>query len=203
MAWEQIPFRDEEGIPGKNPGIFCFRSKRNESFLPMKKVTQEGRVGEILEGFFSRSGWTERILEGQVLESWAETVGKEIAEKTQPLRIRYGVLQVRVSNSVWMQQLHFFKGLILQKLNQGLREKNPKAVVVRELKFFLGEVENAESSAPPIHRDHPPTELTSAEKERIEREVAVVKDPELRVALTRIFSKGLETEKSKGSVPKK
>jgi len=163
----------------------------------IKKEIKRDRLGEILEAFFIRLGWSEKILEAKAIDYWTEVVGKEIAEKTQPFRVRNGVLQVRVPNSVWMQELHFFKNHILQKLNQRLKERNPQALPLKDLKFFLGEVKVMEYPRIQTGRDFPAQELTLNEKEKIHQAVAFIKDPELREVFQRFFSRGLEAEKSK------
>ncbi len=148
-----------------------------------------------MEKYFSRSGMKRRLAEQRVLDSWKKAVGRGIAEQTQPLRVQNGVLQVRVSNSVWMQQLQFMKGMILQKV----REETGVADLV-DLRLFLGEVlsgggpeadtGNREDRAP-----EPAETLTESEKERIRKEVSRLGDPEMRKVFESVFSRGLATGK--------
>ncbi len=166
------------------------------------KKIEGKRLGEILESCFGRAGWGERIIEGKAIDYWPEAVGSEIAEKTQPFRIRAGVLQVRVPNSVWLQELHFFKTLILQKLNHRLKEKDPQARPLKDLKFFIGEKEPVESVRIQARREPPVQELTWAEKEKIQKTVVLIKDKDLREVFQRFLSRGLQTEKSKSKTGK-
>lgn len=165
----------------------------------MKKKGEE-EIGSILKTFFTRSGFGERMLESWALKIWRNVVGKEIAEKTEPLRIRHGILQVRVAHSVWMQQLHFFKPLLLKKLNERFKEKGVREGILQDIKFFVGEIEEIEASgsgsAPGFALN---LELSPMEKESIEREVAHIQDLELKESLARIFlrAKALQIHRSK------
>ncbi len=95
-------------------------------------------LGEVLEPFFKSSGLKRRIQEKKLLDSWEKAVGVAIAERTQPIGVKNRVLQVRVSSSVWMQQLQFMKGLILQKLHEQAGNH-----FLQDLRFFLGEMESS------------------------------------------------------------
>jgi len=146
-----------------------------------KRAQRPSPVAEVLEKFFSRSGLKRRLTDQRILDSWKKAVGRGIAEQTQPLRIQNRVLQVRVSNSVWMQQLQFMKGMILQ--------------------LFLGEVN--EGGAPGGEEEnrreiasHTEQKLTESEKERIRKEVARISDPEMRRIFERVFSRGLSAAKA-------
>lgn len=162
-----------------------------------QKKIEGKRIGEILETWFTRAGWGERMIEGKAIGCWPEAVGKEIAEKTQPFRIRAGVLHVRVPNSVWMQELHFFKNLILQKLNHRLKQRNPQASPLKDLKFFIGERELGALSRVQSRVEPQVRELTWADKERIQNAVVFIKDKDLREVFQRFLSRGLQTDKSK------
>ncbi len=67
-----------------------------------------------------------------VFDFWNEVVGREIAEKTRPQLIRGKVLWVNVSDSVWMQQLHFQKMMLLEKINERLGTDS-----IEDIRFHL------------------------------------------------------------------
>jgi hypothetical protein len=167
------------------------------SFLIMNKRAQKpSPLGEVLEKFFSRSGLTRRLADQKILDSWKRAVGRGIAEQTQPLRIQNRVLQVRVSNSVWMQQLQFMKGMILQRV----REETGVADLV-DLRLFLGEVKEedaVEGGGENREEIEPKTlgNLTESEKERIRKGVAALSDPEMRKIFESVFSRGLAIGKT-------
>jgi predicted nucleic acid-binding Zn ribbon protein len=153
------------------------------------------RLGKILENCLSRVGLQQRIQEQRIIDAWELMVGKAIAEMTEPVRVRNRVLQVKVTNSVWMHELQFHKKLIIQKLNGCAGD-----AVVQDLWFFIGEKE-AGKEVPPEggknKRERQARDLSREEKERIEREISHLDDPEMREILLRVFSKGLTWEKGR------
>lgn len=77
----------------------------------------------LLAELFNRKDWQKRIDMHQIFQSWDRAVGKEIAKHAQPAVIRGNVLWVDVTDSVWMQQLHMQKMLLLERINRKLTEK--------------------------------------------------------------------------------
>jgi hypothetical protein len=155
-------------------------------------------LGEILENFFGRSGLKARLTEQRVLDSWRKAVGKGIGEQTQPIRIQNRILQVRVSNSVWMQQLQFMKGMILSKIKEETGMED-----LEDLRFFIGEVEGGEGEdGIAEHRPGGEEEakgwekLSDAEMTRIRREVDALADPELRKIFESIFARSFAMGKT-------
>jgi hypothetical protein len=161
-----------------------------------KRSQKPSPLGEVLEKFFSRSGLKLRLADQRILDSWKRAVGGGIAEQTQPVRVQNRVLQVRVSNSVWMQELQFMKGMILQRV----REETGVADLV-DLRLFLGEVNEegaVEGGAENRGEIEPKTleDLTESEKDRIRKEVAALSDPEMRKIFESVFSRGLAIDKT-------
>jgi len=153
-------------------------------------------LGEVLEKYFGRSGLGARLKEQKALGSWRKAVGKGIGEQTQPIRIQNRVLQVRVSNSVWMQQLQFMKGMILKKIKEETGMED-----LEDLRFFIGEVEGEEGNAEPrpggVEKQPKELEkLSEAEMTRIRKEVEVLADPEMRKIFEGIFARSFAMGKS-------
>ena len=151
------------------------------------------RLGKILENYFNREGLHHRIQEQKILDAWTVMVGDAIAEMTEPVRLRGRVLQVRVSNSVWMYELQFHKKLIIQKLNEHAGEP-----VIQDLWFFVGE-KGQGKIAPPSgekeNREKKRRDLSKEEKNQIEREISHLVDAEMKEILFGVFSKALISEK--------
>ena len=74
-------------------------------------------VGPILKSVIQNLGLEKGLLQQRVIFSWPDVVGKEIAQKTTPLRIRGSKLFVEVESSSWMNHLLYLKPIILSKLN--------------------------------------------------------------------------------------
>jgi predicted nucleic acid-binding Zn ribbon protein len=77
-------------------------------------------MNQLLAAFFDNKKWRNRLELHAVFEFWDATVGEEIADIAQPSLIRGSVLWLKVADSVWMQQLHMQKTLLLEKINQQL-----------------------------------------------------------------------------------
>ncbi len=169
---------------GKQAGMAAnHRSQRNRRRGP-------ARWGEIALRLPGGPALVRRMQLQKLLDSWNLAVGTGVAEQTKPKRVRDGVLEVNVSTSVWMQQLQFMKGLILEKLRgQG----SP----IREIRFFIGEIdgETAGGSTEPAKREF--AELEETDKQRIAGEVASIRDTEMRDILYRVFARGLAAEKDR------
>ncbi len=151
-------------------------------------------LGDILKIQCRRMGLNRRIDEQRILDAWNEAVGRGVAERTQPMRIENGVLFLKVTNSVWMQQLQFMKELIRKKLYE-----KTGVELVQDLRFFIGEVENPYKleGRQSSKRDWPiPSE---PEMENIARQVSGVQDLEMRKMLAEIFSRALSMAKNLGN----
>jgi len=88
-----------------------------------------------------------------------------------------------------MHQLTFLEGQIKEKLNQVMGTP-----LVEKIRFQIGEIlfsspENPEEASLPVWQE---IELDDAVKEKIEKEVAVLKDEELKVRLKNLFRKSVQ-----------
>ena len=90
-------------------------------------------IGEILFSAFKRRGMAAKLEENAVLKLWPKAVGEQISVQTQPDGLRGGTLFVKATSSVWVQQLHFMKDDIRQKLNE-LAGKD----AIKEIRFSVG-----------------------------------------------------------------
>ena len=153
-------------------------------------------LGEVLGPFLKSSGLKRRIQEKKLLDSWEKAVGVAIAERTQPMGVKNRVLQVRVSSSVWMQQLQFMKGLILKKLCEQTGIDH-----LQDVRFFLGEMESLVGGGKnkEEERGRSISGLTTEERERIEKALSGIDDCEMREILSRVYSKGLAAGKNRGN----
>ena len=86
------------------------------------------RIGPLLTSVIQKLGLEKGLLQHRVILSWSEAVGKEIAQKTTPLRVRGSKLFVEVENSSWMNYLHYLKPEILSKLNAKCKTRNEKLI---------------------------------------------------------------------------
>jgi hypothetical protein len=158
-----------------------------------KRGRQESPIplGKVLHPYIHRSGLVLKIREDRLIGAWEQIVGQGVAEATEPARLQNRTLQVKVVNSVWMQQLQFHKKLIIQKVNQFLGEP-----FLQDLRFILGEKVKAETKRKKKELIAI-RELKREEKEKIEREVGCLSDGEMREVLSRLFAKGLAVQEGR------
>ena len=154
-------------------------------------------MGEVLGAFFKRTGMNRRIQEQKILNCWEKAVGEGVAEKTQPVSVKNRVLQVKVINSVWMQELQFMKELIMQKLQEQTGNN-----ILRDLRFFIGEIEPSGKKGRKQKNEGTGIDvkslgLTEAERERIDRALSGITDPEMSEILGRIYARGLAARKGR------
>ncbi len=88
----------------------------------------------VLKNAFRRFGLDKKIASYRFVLHWKEIVGEEIAKRAFPERIQRDVLSVRVTSSVWAQELTFQKSVIIHRLQKYLGEDQ----TVRDIRFYVG-----------------------------------------------------------------
>lgn len=100
-------------------------------------------IGGVLSSLFAHQDWQRRLGMHEVFLFWDELVGKVVAAHAQPNLIRGRVLWIRVSDSIWMQQLHLQKIDFLEKINERLTGEK-----IDDLRFELATAGQAEAVRP-------------------------------------------------------
>lgn len=95
-------------------------------------------LADVLRSAFGRrQGWERRFVRTKIWEAWEEIVGTHVAAHAWPDSFtERDTLVVVVSDSVWMQQLHFQRGILIERLNARLGEAG-----VKDIRFSLGHVD--------------------------------------------------------------
>lgn len=155
-------------------------------------MRKAARAGSILSNLLQDNGYAQKLREHRAWQIWDKVVGPQIAQHARPLRIREGVLEVRVDQPIWMQQLRLMAPQILGKLNRALGEE-----LIREIFWRQGRL-NAAPTAD--QRDTPAMELpvlTSEEVARTEAATARLQDPEIRRALSSLLQWQARVDKAR------
>ena len=149
-------------------------------------------LGDILRNYCNRAGLSRRMNEQKLLDVWEEAVGEGVAKRTEPIRIKNRVLYLKVTNSVWMQQLQFMKELIIKKLHE-----KTGIDFLQDIRFFIGEVGHLdkEEKEESLQGDLPP--LSKSDQEQIIKQVSGVQDPEMQKILSGLYSRGLAAERNR------
>ncbi len=138
-------------------------------------------LGDILYAALKRRGLAEGLEVHTLRKLWPVAVGPRIAAQTRPDSLRSGRLFVRVTSSVWVQQLHFLKEEILEKFNTLAGNK-----AIREIIFTIGHVPTAAGVGAQMPNL---PELNQRDKKMIEDSTKSLADRELAEILRRVMEK--------------
>jgi len=75
--------------------------------LPLKEV-----LSDLIEG----REWTQPLAEGNLFALWAEVVGDDVAEHSEPVTLLDGRLTIRASSTAWATQLTLLTPTLLEKI---------------------------------------------------------------------------------------
>lgn len=157
------------------------------------RMRKAATAGAIIQDLLRQRGMDVKLREYQAWQIWDEVVGPQIAARARPLRIRDGVLEVRVEQPVWMQQLQLLKPKILAKLNERLG-----AGTLKDLYLRRGRIEHEEA---PDSGPDPATwksiPLSEEEKAAIEATLASLADPEIKREMRALMMRQAQLDKAK------
>jgi hypothetical protein len=145
------------------------------------------RLGNVLQGILKKHNIFFDSEEQRLLEVWQKAVGPQISVQTRPDRLKRNTLFVKVSSSVWMQQLHILKQEIIEKINQLIGKE-----LIKNVHFSIGEVPSTmptNSYSSSFSPDSYP--LKDKDKKLIEKSISSVEDPELKEILRRVMTKNI------------
>lgn len=145
------------------------------------------RLGNVLQGILKQHGIFFDSEEQRLLEIWQKAVGPQISVQTRPDRLKRNTLFVKVSSSVWMQQLHALKKEIIEKVNQPLGKE-----LIKNIHFYIGDIPSripTNSYSSSFSPDSYP--LKDKDKKLIEKSISSVEDPELKEILRRVMTKNI------------
>jgi hypothetical protein len=153
----------------------------------MKRSSRTHALAEVVESILPQldSDRTAQILLPRL---WKKAVGEVFARQSCPSSIVRDVLQVTVSNSIWLQELHFMKGEIMERLRAALPD-----TTLSDIRFRVGHV----PCAPRPAADDPLPQLSADEQQSISAQADCIQDEELRSALEAVMRAYARNRKSK------
>lgn len=77
----------------------------------------QSTVGELIKAFYEERRGPRYLDEVKIVKGWSGVVGKFIAQYTQDLFIKDGILHVRLSSDSLRTELGYSKSLLLKNLN--------------------------------------------------------------------------------------
>ena len=88
---------------------------------------------EAVELLLAKSPLRQGLEQQEILASWGEIVGAEIAKHSQAIALKDGVLWVRAEGSVWAQEL----SLLVPRIREEFEKKLGRGSV-RDVRFHTG-----------------------------------------------------------------
>lgn len=108
-------------------------SKPRSGRTPPRFTRETKSVGEILQSALRVRGISKQASRYSGFHLWPEVVGEDIAAVAEPLRIvRGNVLQLKVVDPVWAQELALRKHEIVEKLSGGILGS-----VIEDIQFII------------------------------------------------------------------
>lgn len=158
------------------------------------KMFKAAPVGRLIEGLLKSKGLDGKLKEFRTWLVWDEAVGPQIAARARPIRIRDGILEVRVAHPVWMQQLQLLKPQLLKKINARLEGASIKDIFLRR-----GNVESAAEKEPELpEKRWQDAVLDKQEQQQIEKSLQSLDDnSELRQHLQQLLVRQAKLEKTR------
>jgi hypothetical protein len=145
------------------------------------------KLGNVLQGILKKHNIFFDSEGQRLLEVWQKAVGPQISVQTRPDRLKRNTLFIKVSSSVWMQQLHSLKQEIMEKINQTLGKE-----LIKNIHFSIGDIPSAiptNTYSSSFSSDFYP--LKDKEIKLIEKSISSVEDPELKEILRRVMTKNI------------
>ena len=85
---------------------------------------------DALQDFFRSQGFERKISEAEVLEYWPNAVGGTIAAKTEALKMKEGILTIKVEDAVWRNELVYLRMDFREKINNKIGRE-----LIKDIKF--------------------------------------------------------------------
>jgi len=114
------------------------RNKKSFTLLEKKSRRQNSPTGfthikEVIDDILGTSALPIDFDGVRIWKLWDGVVGKTIAKHARPSRIKKGVLMVKVTDSVWVQELEFKAQTIKESLNRKLQRE-----AIKKIRFRVG-----------------------------------------------------------------
>ncbi len=90
-------------------------------------------IKEVIDDVFTTSAIPIDVDDTRIWKLWDGVVGKKIAKHARPSWIKKGVLLVKVTDSVWLQELEFKAETIKERLNSKLQRE-----AIKKIRFRVG-----------------------------------------------------------------
>ncbi|RQD73914.1 MAG: DUF721 domain-containing protein [Candidatus Syntrophonatronum acetioxidans] len=148
------------------------------------------KISDSLDKTLHKLGIKKKIKEEMALFHWEEVAGPKISSKTRAEFIKGGILFIKVSSSVWSQQLVFLKKSLIKKLNHRLGER-----IVQDIYFRVGSWQDLREREEEKEEGWKEEVLKEEEIKAIEESLKGVDDNNIREILRSIIVREAKLDK--------
>lgn len=141
-------------------------------------------IKEVIDNIFKTSAIPIDFDDIRIWEIWDDVVGKRIARHARPSWIKKGVLMVKVTDSVWLQDLEFKAETIKESLNSKLQSE-----AIKKIRFRVGRPQDSRQKNAKRPKQEDDQHLALEEQGEMEEVLARIKDKELRSSLRKVIRK--------------
>ncbi len=114
------------------------KNKKSSSFVPNTRQQKPEGIASILQHTFYNPAIKQKIKEYEAFPFWEKIVGEKIAKVAKPEKIIRGkILQIRVLDSVWAQEISLMKSKIIDDFFE-----YGKGARIEDIKFVIGNPKN-------------------------------------------------------------
>ncbi len=124
------------------------------------------------------------ILDYRITDVWYRAVGLQISAQTIPVKFKNHTLYVNVSTPAWMQQLHFMKQEILDKVRAEWGNDE-----IRNIHFAIGNIPSIPMRPENHISDFNPRLLKERDKRLIRENLSQIRDTELKAILKKVMTR--------------
>jgi hypothetical protein len=140
-------------------------------------------IKEVIDTIFATSALPIDLDDMRIWKLWDAVVGKRVAQHARPSWIKKGVLMVKVTDSVWLQELEFKAELLREALNRKLHRE-----AIKKIRFRVGTPQDKRKrERKSSHHEHS-EDLTPERQGKMEEILARIKDKQMRESLRQIMT---------------
>lgn len=107
------------------------RTEKSKGSKPFDKGRDLVSAKDSMDGLIQSFSWSANLDKAELFSNWAQVVGKESAEASNPESLEGGVLSVRCRSTAWATQLRLLEKDVIRRVNTDF-----PGLEVKEIKFF-------------------------------------------------------------------
>lgn len=139
-------------------------------------------IKEVIDNVFTTSAIPIDVDDIRIWKLWDGVVGKKIAKHARPSWIKKGVLLVKVTDSVWLQELEFKAETIKERLNSKLQRE-----AIKKIRFRVGTYKDSKQINKKRAKQENDQDFTLEKQREMEEILARIRDKDLRSSLRQIM----------------